>query len=303
MNCPICGSPLAHCTVSEQLRIAKCRTCGHSLGSHLEARAERGDYHEQYSGTVFLDSLATTRKRQAALITGLIRMHWPDTRRLLDFGAGRGWFLDAARQAGIDTLAGADSSQVALRGIQEAGFEALEIPAEVSGADLSRLSFKPQVVTLLDVLEHFELAVGLRLLSKMFTLFEGPARFVIKVPISNGILYRLALALSSARRPTILERMYQVGTSPPHLNYFSRSSVLRYLDLAALEAVEVTYDRDFEPRQLAERARLGVAMGGIVGRIPSYAVAWTSELLGLQDSAIVLAERQGSAEDIQDVQG
>ena len=290
MRCPICDFPLEQRVVSERLAIQRCGSCGHSVASHPELKRQAADYHEQYSSEGFLDSLAATRKRQALLILQLIREHWPDIERLLDFGAGRGWFLEAARRAGIHQLAGADSSQLALRAIQEAGFAPVEIPDEVGRADLSRLGFAPQVVTFLDVLEHFEVPVALGLVRKVLSSLGGTAKMVIKVPVSDGLLYRLASRFSELGRPALLERLYQVGTSPPHVSYFSRSSLEKFVNLAGLKVVERKYDRDFEPEQLADRASLRFPMSRVLGQMSGRALAMTIQLLSLQDSAIILTE-------------
>jgi 2-polyprenyl-3-methyl-5-hydroxy-6-metoxy-1,4-benzoquinol methylase len=47
-----------------------------------------------------------------------MQAHAPGARRLLEFGCGRGWFLEEARSAGYE-VAGADTSEVAVRLLAE----------------------------------------------------------------------------------------------------------------------------------------------------------------------------------------
>jgi len=79
---------------------SRCAACGHRVALH-SSEAPAADYHEQYDPGAFLDALRATRIRQARFIVGRIRAAAPDATRLLDYGCGRGWFIDEARAASV----------------------------------------------------------------------------------------------------------------------------------------------------------------------------------------------------------
>src|SRR5207237_9967485 len=112
---------------------------------------------------------------------------------------GRGWFLDVAKAAGWNVL-GVDTSPMAVELLRQRGIPATrELPAS-----------KYEVITLLDVIEHFRPDDLVPRLSAL-----KADLMIIKVPTSSGLLYRLA-------RGHALEQLYQVGTEPPHHHYFNQ---------------------------------------------------------------------------------
>lgn len=250
------------------------------------------DYHRQYDEGEFLGSLATTRRRQATTILEHIRAQLPDADALLDFGAGRGWFLEEARASGMTRLAGTDTSSDAVGGLRQQGIEGVLIPPPTdNGWDvrLGTLSFRPRVVTFLDVIEHF----GAERLSSMFGGIVGQLRsdlelVVIKVPVSDGLLYRTAGVLARARLSGPLDQLYQVGTFPPHYSYFSRRSIAEFLIRSGLQPVATFGLLEFDPATVGSRV-------AALRRVPSAATRLLGAAMALaaqpttKDSYVVLA--------------
>jgi len=290
-DCPICGrTGLAEALVLSDFSVASCRHCGHRLARH-QAVPQPADYHEQYDTGAFLESLRETRRRQAGLIVRAIRRQVPDAGGLLDFGAGRGWFLSECRLQGINPLAGSDTSELSVSMLRAAGLEAHLIPADGPAVDLAALrpSFGPRIITLLDVAEHVEPAA---LVSWLRTLLAGCGDrlelVVVKVPIP-GLLHVLARFLAALGVQGPIRQIYQAGTFPPHYHCFSSRSMEILLNSIGLELLERIGDRDFEPEWLPERmgvtggaSRLFVRAGG---RVLSAAIRMT----GLFDTGVFLS--------------
>ena len=94
-------------------------------------------------------------------------------RRVLDVGAGRGWFLDHCRNLGLETT-GLDVSETALRGLAQAGH---------STATWETLADHPNeydLITLHHVLEHFGEPV--RRLAELRSCLREDGRVIIVVP-------------------------------------------------------------------------------------------------------------------------
>jgi 2-polyprenyl-3-methyl-5-hydroxy-6-metoxy-1,4-benzoquinol methylase len=288
-SCAICGAgALLRDFHTPRVCVTYCKHCEHRAADHVWGSPGAPDYHLQYDQTGFLAALQQTRVRQARRILAMIRGWLPAGGSLLDFGAGRGWFLDAARSAGFEQLAGADSSDLALRLLRERGFEALLAEQGSTGCrELPSASFRPDVLTVLDVLEHLpalEVEPQLRELLRHFR----PRLLVLKVPVSSGLLYRSARALFRVGAGTPLEQLYQVGTHPPHFSYFSRRSLKLLLARMGITLLQEQLDLDFEPADLSRRARALQRLGGAAKALGLLA-GTAAEVLGLQDSTIVLA--------------
>ncbi|MCA1825550.1 MAG: class I SAM-dependent methyltransferase [Myxococcales bacterium] len=267
MTCPACSSgAVLFDFETPRLKVWKCRSCGHRLAQHLAVESLL-DYHQQYDQGAFVDSLRATRVRQARRILGWIREAEPAATRLLDYGCGRGWFLDEAKAAGWQ-VAGADSSPMAVQMLRDRGIAAVDLDRPIES----------EVVTLLDVIEHFTVEELVPRLSAV------RARVVvIKVPTSEGLLYRFA-------RGRALEQMYQVGTYPPHHHYFNRRSLRHVLARAGMQPLGFHRDRDFEPSTVAARAGLHFPLAGVAGSVAAAAAA----LLRMEDSLISLARPRAS---------
>lgn len=250
---------------------------------------ETADYHRQYEEGAFLESLAATRRRQAALIIGLIARHLPGADRLLDFGTGRGWFLEACRQAGYADLVGADTSMLAIESLKARGFATLPLVAG-RAPDFSKLPFRPRILTLLDVIEHFP-PPDLR--TVLGGLLQGLSPelelVVIKVPSAGGVLYRTAAGLARAGAVGPIEQLYQVGTSPPHLSYFTSRSMGQLLQLSRMSLLEERGDRDFEPDTLADRARPLRRLPKGAAWLAGSATGILTNLTGTHDATIYVA--------------
>lgn len=255
------------------------------------------DYHRQYDEGEFLGSLATTRRRQAKTILARIHAQLPAADELLDLGAGRGWFLDEARASGMGRVAGADTSGESVTSLRERGMEGLLItpPTETAwDLQLRALSFRPRILTLLDVIEHF----AAERLSSMFGNIVDQLRpeldlVVVKVPVADGLLYRTAGLLARARLFGPLEQLYQLGTFPPHFNYFTRRSLGEFLSTHGLRVVDEIGLLEFDPSTFGSRVAALRRAPRAATRLLGVTAALVAERT-TQDSYVVLARPVGS---------
>lgn len=292
--CPACLAPgMRERRISPRLVLFRCESCGHRIGAHLSGPdAPAGqDIHCQYEQGEFLDALRATRQRQARLALRLIARHEPHPGALLDYGSGRGWFIEAAAAAGYRELAGADISELALDWLRERGAAAvrLELGAADPGAAFGDLPFRPRIVSFLDVVEHFtpvELEPSLKSLTQ--ALSPELRWILIKVPSSGGLLYRIASLLAAAGFPRALERLWQVGSLTPHHHYFSAASAEALLRRMGWSLVERLGDPDFEPESLLTRARLLDSLPGWLRRWAGALTTTAISVLRLHDTQLFL---------------
>ena len=290
-RCAVCLAASRWEWASPRLRVAFCPGCGHRTADHRIHGPPDSDYHDQYEQGAFVEALAATRRRQARRILSLVRAETPGARRLLDFGCGRGWLLEEAARAGFDRVAGADASRRAVTGLRDRGLEAVLVPAgEPDRFDAAQLSFRPQVLTLLDVVEHFAPERAGRILAGLLASLGPEVEVVVvKVPDSGGLLYRIASVAARVGARGALEQLYQVGTSPPHRSYFSRRSLQALLAGAGLEGRAVLGDRDFEPRLLRDRVATLQRTPRAVGALAGWTLAACAGALDMHDALVCLA--------------
>lgn len=301
--CPICGGWLKHAEwATKNLRVRSCRKCGHTVAEHnVEDAVTATDYHEQYDQCRFMDSLEATRLRQSSLLLEMISSRVSGDAGILDVGAGRGFFLDFARRAGFQKLGGTDTSRIALDGLSRREFETVEtsLDAGISIAEqMKGLSFRPQVATFLDVLEHIRGARTVEFLRDVVEALRPELRFVvIKVPVAEGVIYRISSLLCRIGLVAPFEQLYQVGTFPPHYHYFSHRSLPRLCDLIGLDIVNELRDPDFEPESLADRSGALRVLPENLVRLSGRVLFRAADIARMGDSMIVMAEvlssRQG----------
>lgn len=286
--CPAClGERGEAAERTPRVRVHRCRDCGHRVADFPGAPPTEGDFLLQGWSEPYQGSLRRTRLRQAEGLVAALRREGGTSGGLLDYGCGRGWFLEVAQAHGIAPLAGADTSDTAMAALKAMGMEAVRIEDPLRPAlAVQRLSFRPRVVALLDVLEH---VAPDRLAGWLVELLDALRPdlhcAVIKVPISGGVMYRMASALARAGVSAPLEQLYQVGRAPPHLNYFSARSMEALFGRLRLPVARVVRDPEFEAEGLKERATFLQRLPAPLATAAGGAAVGLARVLGVQDTA------------------
>lgn len=297
-KCPICGGGLSGPPVAlPGLEISRCRACGHRVARHDTGGDRASDYHEQYDGA-FLEALRTTRLRQATRLIAILRTHLASPGGLVDYGAGRGWFLEACRSAGIAPVAGVDTSRVSVESLKASGIEARLLDA-AEGAEeaFSRLSFRPRVLSLLDVVEHFPPETLKNALRRIVSACgSGLELVVVKVPVP-GLLYAGAAVMSRMGAPGPFQQLYQRGSWPPHFNYFSSTSAERLVTAVGLTVIDRIGDPDFDAKTLGARMGLATPVARGAAWLGGAALAAAIHLTRAFDSLVLVARPGGSCAD------
>ena len=258
MACPVCGhETMRGDLVTPRVAVSTCGRCGHRVARHAAPRDDQVDYHREYDTEEFLPVLADTRRDQARRILARMRGELAAADSLLDFGAGRGWFVEQALAAGLRHVAGADTSGDAVRYVRESGAESVRVEMPGDGAwrpDLGALTFRPRILTMLDVIEHFPADRLPDMLGTIVdTLRPELELVVIKVPVAEGLLYRSSVLLARAGVCGPIEQLYQVGTFPPHESYFTERSLSTLLRRVGLWETARIGMLDFDPERFGPR--------------------------------------------------
>lgn len=203
--CPLCGGaagkpafPYATVWQGRRFDYVACRGCGCTFATPLPTPAEldrmyaAGDYHD-----IHYTTLAETDQRRAAF--AFLARHVP-AGRLLDFGAGNGAFLLAAKQRGYDAEGVEQGESSIALAAANAGVPVRPLEAvEASGARFA-------VIHLADVLEH--LTEPAAILRRLEALLAPGGLFFLEGPIEKqrSLVTGFATTLKAARRRLRLDR-------------------------------------------------------------------------------------------------
>lgn len=248
MPCVICekNSPLIE-TDSPQFRVAICAHCGHRTAEFFDGRAAGLDYYENTSNLrAFVTSLEQTRRRQAKKIIQKAQEVLGGVDQWIDYGCGRGWFLDALIEVRAHQIGGFDSSDLSMDWLKRKNIAAVRPSAQNKfRADWSSLPFASKILSFLDVIEHFPGAEVFSVVQEALRKISSLEWLIIKVPNSQGALFQIAKSIRTAF-PAPYAQLFQVGTYPPHFHYFSPASILGWGERLGLKPMAEFSDPDYD---------------------------------------------------------
>ena len=293
--CWVCAGRVRAFWTDSALDVVECVSCGHLQAAHRRAADDASaDYHRGYEQGAFVESLRITRLRQAGRLLDALTSWRAAPRSLFDFGCGRGWLLEVARERGVPLLAGGDVSELALQLLAEHQITGLKLDpvSPFEKLDFQSLGFDPEVITFLDVIEHFSGDLTQRLAAWLERLPSAARVLVFKVPVREGLLFSIAHRARRLGVGGLQRQLFQVGTYPPHYQYFSRRSLARFVSSLGLETLGTLDDLDFEASGLAGRLTSTLPLVRRLGGVAGHLLASAATGLGRTDSRIVVAERR-----------
>ena len=265
MNCNCCGGKLKNFFKDQFVLINQCPKCD-SLDVHhfqIDKTLFKKDYYETdlFNSDKFEYSLKKTRQRQADKILRKFAVFLPPSIQLFDYGCGKGNFLNVAKAKGYNNLCGIESSDIAFKETSKickcikVEFNDVKLHFSEDIKDIRLLN--KRVLVLLDVIEHFSFNNLNRWLAQINKTFSFPKFLIIKVPSRKSLLFELALLLARFRissKP--LHQLLQVGTLPPHYNFFSSDGLIRLFAQFNYKPIKKISDLDYEIFNLS--ARIGL---------------------------------------------
>ena len=294
-RCPACdGRRFFDRRVADHLYTHACRSCGLILSSMQRRKPKLGQY-ANVDLRAYLTSVGAVRYEQSSLILSFLRPHVRPGARVLDVGCGFGSFLLPARDAGYevtgiepDAHACAGASQLLGEGRVRQG-TLQQIRPSAGSAD---------VVATLDVLEHVspeDHATFARVIAE--TLAPGGI-WVIKVPSTEGLYYRLSSVLASMMPRlgvTFMHRLWQTDYEFPHTVYFNRRSLQVWLQRHHFAMVDYRYLPEVPTRGIIDR----LTHDGDISRAKAYAMTPAVYVINAiewlrrrSDALVVIARRQ-----------
>lgn len=227
-NCPFCGRASARVWGRQGSHdIFECEGCGVSFFPRpLDTPADYDGYYpylEHFDHARFEWELGVRRAKYQKQLT-VVRSFHPSARRLLDVGAGPGYFCKVAREAGWDAL-GVETSRAAVAaGARELGVEYVALADVPAGSR--------DAVTCHHVLEHVEEPRGF--LQGLHATLGPGGILVVHVPHREPMTFWLRnLPARSRGRPRRRSQLYH----PEHVSGFDERSLRRAIELHGFECL------------------------------------------------------------------
>jgi SAM-dependent methyltransferase len=274
--CPVCRGEQFDGEVLAGVTIRRCLECG--LRRSIFAR-KRGTTYADVDRVAYLQSIGVVRRAQGEEIVAFVREDG-GAGEWLDVGCGFGYVLEAARAAGFR-----------VRGIEPdatAAPAARERVGSVEQGVLSEATPAADVLSTLDVLEHLDDINAFAELVKRKTR----ALWVIKVPSSDGLFFRIAHALRIA--PAV-ERLWQSNYEHPHTVYFDEATLARFLRNHGFEVIAVRYLDEVPTRTAVDRLALaGMPRWKARLALPVIFAINLIERMRSKSDALVMIARRGA---------
>ena len=271
--CPVCGGERFQSRTIADVTIRRCLACGLRVSAIAPGH---GTNYADVDGDAYLQSIGRVRRAQGEEIVAVVREH-ELSGEWLDVGCGFGYVLEAARAAGFR-----------VRGIEpdaNAACAARERVGEVEQGVLAETTPPADILSTLDVVEHLDDLNAFASLVKRKTR----AVWVIKVPSSEGLFYRVAHAM---RIGSAVKRLWQSAYEHPHTVYFDRATLTRFLGNNGFDVIASRYLDEVPTRTVIDRLTLD-------GRMPRwkaalavplfFAINVVERLRGKSDALVVLA--------------
>jgi 2-polyprenyl-3-methyl-5-hydroxy-6-metoxy-1,4-benzoquinol methylase len=155
------------------------------------------EYKERiYNHYVSIDSRINMSKVNISFLTKTfaahnfyIKKHLPQDKQsiVLDIGCGAGGFVYYLQKHGYENARGIDVSQEQIAIGQQLGVKNLEKADLISYLDQHQQSF--DVITMFDVIEHFDKEEVVAILEKVFTSLKSGGRLILRTVNGEGIFY------------------------------------------------------------------------------------------------------------------
>jgi len=213
MTCAVCGAPMRPDRLDATWRCPACGFFSSSLPVRInEIERIDEDAREQ--------SLKPIRLANFAALLDTCAAYLPRRARVLDIGCAHGWFLGAAELRGYQATGIEPDQRMALEA-RAAGHDVLIgfFPDCVPGAEAF------DAVTFNDVFEHLE-HLDLTLEAVRDRL-DPDGLLIINLPVSDGLIFRLARLAARVGVRGPLARLWQEGLPSPHRSYFSAETLPR----------------------------------------------------------------------------
>jgi SAM-dependent methyltransferase len=216
IHCVICSAQMGRDILPDTYRCASCGFYSSMFSAEINANKQ-------------IDEAARARALRAIRLASFNRL-LNDCASLirpggtiLDVGCAHGWFLSAANNKGFVCTGIDPDEEMALHARREGHNVIVGFFPDAIAIDqrFNAIAFN-------DVFEHLPDLNGV--LNAVRTHLQTDGLVIINLPVSSGLIFRLARVAAKIGVKTPLARLWQQGLPSPHLSYFNTTNLKALLD-------------------------------------------------------------------------
>lgn len=213
MRCESCGREMHMVSNTFGGEIYHCGFCGLYSAAHVHYK--KGS--ESTAEDTLLEGVHALRYKNYKIMIADIRENFIKRKESivgLDVGCAKGWFIDAARDVGIE-MEGIESSGPFYSQTREKGYSVVHgfFPQDFRSDRLF------DFIVFNDVLEHIPDLEGT--IRSCYRYLKPDGLLIINCPTSQGIFFRVAQTLAKFGISRYARRLWQFDFYSPHLWYFN----------------------------------------------------------------------------------
>ena len=221
MSCPVCGNQ----DMRRDGEYAHCRACDY-WSADLEHDVTSTAAPDQEYELVSYEH--TRRANYNAILDLLVKRH-PKGSRLLEIGCADGLFLKLAGDRGFDAIGIEPNTKMM------AGNPYNEVIRQGFFPDVLHADDRFDIIALNCVFEHVP---DIDAMIETFKRHLEPhGSVMLNVPVSSGLMFKVARALHAARVRFAFDRIWQKGFVSPHLHYFAARNLAALFERHGLRLV------------------------------------------------------------------
>jgi SAM-dependent methyltransferase len=279
--CPACGASDGRARrVLPALTVRRCANCGLLTSDITPGAISYADVDED----TYEAAIGALRRAQAVQVLRLARAH-VEAGEWLDVGCGPGYLLAEARAAGFRVRGIEPDAKAAALARERLGAEAIRHDAFREAEEASA-----DVVSTLDVLEHVPVDALPDFASRVRRSLRPGGAWVIKVPSTEGLFFRIAHAL---RLRGQIGRLWQVDHAWPHTVYFDHSTLTVFLARHGFEVVARRFLSEVPLRGAVARLTMHhtVPRWQVLPALPAIAAVNALEWMRGKSDALIMVAR------------
>ena len=217
-SCLICSSDrIQPIPLYENTGLVKCYNCSFVFSQWIPEKKKLDDYYSNgYELTNYFSPI--TEKRYNELLDGFEKFR--HTNRILDIGAGCGFFMETAKKRGWE-VTGTELSKSSIAACKN-------LNSELVFGDLSEIQFPAN---------HFDVIVNLEVIEHI----NNPVPFVSEISRilrKGGVSYLTTPNFNALHRYRLKEK-YDVISYPNHLCYFTKKTLKKLFKSNGLTPVKI----------------------------------------------------------------
>ena len=291
--CECCENDVKKFFSNENINLYECISCKTIKVMHLKDKnfLNKKDYydHFRYSFKNKENSLKLTRKRQAKILANEIKKIVDKNVNIIDFGCGKGIFLDEASKS-FPNIYGVESSKISFENLKTKFNICLsEIINDKLIIKNKPIQFKNRNLLLaLDLIEHFQHEKINKWIDSILANFNNPYKIIIKVPSRKGILFKISYLLAILKiseKP--LYQLLQTDSYPPHYYYFSEEGLIKFFEKKNYYPEKILYDLDYEIKGFSKRLSYSPLFSLLINLFIAPVLALVAIFFRRQDSIII----------------